>query len=122
MKPRPFYRWKSFWLGILVLLFLGWAWRDSMRFETLAQVAGPIGKFEVSRLEGTTFVYERSTGFSESELSRQPRLTTAKVMAGNLSWAGIRCFRVRDVPVFLSFLALWSAWLFWHWKREQKEL
>ena len=26
MSPRPFHRWKSFWLGLLVLIFLGWAW------------------------------------------------------------------------------------------------
>ena len=29
MKPRPFYRWKSFWLGLCVLVFLGWAWERS---------------------------------------------------------------------------------------------
>ena len=29
MNPRPFYRWKSFWLGLSVLLFLGWAWERS---------------------------------------------------------------------------------------------
>jgi hypothetical protein len=26
MTPRPLHKWKSFWLGILVLGFLGWAW------------------------------------------------------------------------------------------------
>ena len=26
MSPRPLHRWKSFWLGLLVLAFLGWAW------------------------------------------------------------------------------------------------
>ena len=25
MTPHPLYKWKSFWLGILVLVFLGWA-------------------------------------------------------------------------------------------------
>lgn len=30
MPPRPFHRWKSFWLGLLVLTFLGWAWVRSM--------------------------------------------------------------------------------------------
>jgi hypothetical protein len=34
MPPRPIHRWKTFWLGILVLIFLGWAWQDSRRHET----------------------------------------------------------------------------------------
>ena len=31
MPPRPLHRWKSFWAGILVLVFLGWAWSRSLR-------------------------------------------------------------------------------------------
>jgi hypothetical protein len=34
MTPRPFYRWKSFWLGVLAVCSLTWAWRDSIRFES----------------------------------------------------------------------------------------
>lgn len=30
MPPRPLHHWKSFWLGLLVLIFLGWAWVRSM--------------------------------------------------------------------------------------------
>lgn len=30
MHPRPLYRWKSFWLGLLVLAFVSWAWVRSM--------------------------------------------------------------------------------------------
>ncbi|MCW1926306.1 hypothetical protein OKA05_27375 [Luteolibacter arcticus] len=30
MTPRPIYRWKSFWLGVVVLGFLAWAWGRSM--------------------------------------------------------------------------------------------
>ncbi|MEK7951563.1 hypothetical protein [Luteolibacter soli] len=31
MTPRPLYRWKSFWFGLLVLAFLAWAWAHSTR-------------------------------------------------------------------------------------------
>jgi hypothetical protein len=31
MFPRPLYRWKSFWLGLMGLLFLVWAWLHSVR-------------------------------------------------------------------------------------------
>ncbi|MEK7951545.1 hypothetical protein [Luteolibacter soli] len=30
MNARRIYRWKSFWLGVVVLVFLGWAWVRSM--------------------------------------------------------------------------------------------
>ena len=30
MTPRPLHRWKSFWLGIVVLAFLGCGWLRSM--------------------------------------------------------------------------------------------
>jgi len=33
MTPRPLHRWKSFWLGILVLGFLGWAWVRSIVYD-----------------------------------------------------------------------------------------
>lgn len=33
MHPRPIHRWKSFWLGLLVLIFLGWAWVRSTRLD-----------------------------------------------------------------------------------------
>ena len=33
MSRRPIYRWKSFWLGVVVLCFLGWAWARSMTWR-----------------------------------------------------------------------------------------
>ncbi|WP_341405153.1 hypothetical protein [Luteolibacter soli] len=32
MSARPIYRWKSFWLVVMVLGFLGWAWVRSMGY------------------------------------------------------------------------------------------
>ena len=40
MQPRPLYRWKSFWLGVLVLGFLGWAWCISYHSRTGAYFKG----------------------------------------------------------------------------------
>jgi hypothetical protein len=36
MHPRPIYRWTSFWLGVLILLLLGWAWARSMAWSSEA--------------------------------------------------------------------------------------
>lgn len=30
MTRRPLHKWKSFWLGVLVLIFLAWAWGRSI--------------------------------------------------------------------------------------------
>lgn len=46
MSPRPLHRWKSFWLGLLVLIFLGWAWQRSIRHLDsfgIANSAGSVG-------------------------------------------------------------------------------
>ncbi|MEK7951502.1 hypothetical protein [Luteolibacter soli] len=38
---RPLYRWKSFWLGVLVLFFIDWAWVRSMtRLDMLIWTSG----------------------------------------------------------------------------------
>ena len=85
MKPRPFYRWKSFWLGLCVSVALGWAWWDNTHSRTF-------------------FDFRLASSFND------PR--------GSLFISDKEQYR----RIFLFFLGLWSAWLFWHWKREQKKL
>jgi hypothetical protein len=43
MPPRPIHRWKSFWLGILVIVFLGWAWARSIHFGEMVLFGVPAG-------------------------------------------------------------------------------
>ena len=31
MPPRSLYRWKTFWFGLLIVVFFAWAWWDSHR-------------------------------------------------------------------------------------------
>ena len=33
MRPGSIVRWKSFWLGVLVLVFLGWGWASSRKVQ-----------------------------------------------------------------------------------------
>ena len=48
MLPRPLHRWKSFWLGVFVVVFLGLAWVRSMgsHSDLFAWASGD-GAFEV---------------------------------------------------------------------------
>jgi hypothetical protein len=43
MQPRLFYRWKSFWLGMLVLGFLCFAWIRSMGYRDSIEWGSPSG-------------------------------------------------------------------------------
>ena len=41
MKPRPLYRWKSFWFGVLIIVFLVWGWiRSSTHADYLSWKQG----------------------------------------------------------------------------------
>ena len=42
MAPPPFYRWKSFWLGLLVLAFLIWSWIASIGAAGAIEVGTPL--------------------------------------------------------------------------------
>jgi len=41
MTPRPIYRWKSFWLGVILLLFLAWSWERSMAGNHWGEIMTP---------------------------------------------------------------------------------
>jgi hypothetical protein len=42
MIHRRFHRRKSFWLGLFVLLFLGWAWFDSIHRAHILRIGSPL--------------------------------------------------------------------------------
>ena len=63
MTPRPFYRWKSFWFGLLVLVFLGWVWADSQRHGAVV--------YRMNFLEGgrrRCFVYDEGVSLQRGRI------------------------------------------------------
>ena len=123
---RPLYRWKSFWLGLFVLVFLGWAYVDSFRFHAMAYRYDGRQTVIIYRSFGGTRFGEGPTrmlgfhpdkwGFSYAECSVYP-----------FYWGSrdVRSFEVPDAPVFSSFMGLWGGWLAWRWrrlKRRQEEV
>ena len=120
--PRPFYRWKSFWLGLFVLVFLGWAWSDSFRNESAVWAGGAGRALVFVRGYGVTYVRAgTSTPVWEVGGRRgEPILAEHEFRDEALGFFGAQV-GVRDALVFFPFAALWLAWLFFHWKREQKK-
>ncbi|MCW1922623.1 hypothetical protein OKA05_08660 [Luteolibacter arcticus] len=113
MTPRPCYRWKTFWLGLFVASFLGWAWWDSNSHETVAFRSGWTRTTYLYSATGETIfargctiefgVMGNAWGFSHNELPVLPPF-----------WElgdGVSGFKVPDPLVFFSFLGLWAGWL-----------
>ena len=72
MKPRPFYRWKSFWLGLCVSVALGWAWWDNtpsrtfFDFRLASSFNDPRGSLFISDKEQYRRIFSNTEGFSFS--------------------------------------------------------
>jgi len=119
MTPRPLYKWKSFWLGLFVACFLAWAWWDSYRVGSIAQVGWDSRMFMFANCEGEAFVtFKRYPG---SQLEINGTREEAEVVSELRSeewFMGVSLCRIRDALVFFSFVGLWGGWLFWRWKRE----
>ena len=83
MTPRPIYRWKTFWIGLIYVSLVGWAWWDN----THARRYFDFGLVRQSDFVGPFFISERD--------------------------------QYRNA--FLCCAGVWSAWLGWHWRWEQRK-
>jgi hypothetical protein len=118
MRTRPVIRWKSFWFGILVLGFLGWAWWDSTRIETLLTVPPRAMKLGVYRMGGASYFVHGT--HVEGYWRGVPRVSAAELEENLKSVEavrpGMRHVKVPDALVLVAWLALWGGWLVWRWR------
>lgn len=120
---RPLYRWKSFWLGLFVLVFLGWAWARSMHYkESVSFVDGgrgivashSPGTIEVLSAEVDPFLPEGLlSSKSPVKASRRDKVFPAAV---SLDYYGAE---VAHWVLIILFLVPWSGGLAWHWRRQR---
>lgn len=127
MPPRPLHRWKSFWLGWLVLIFLGWSWVRSVHHEddiyykvSAASVIGCGGTepgvlwlgwlddpFEPEGVEfSSTPAGSGTNGFPE-----------AVALTGGRDWEELR---IAHWFLILVFLVPWAGFLFWRVRRMRR--
>ena len=132
MKPRPFYRWKSFWLGVVVLVFMGWAsWKSRGSDCCLTVGGGSRGYVQMVKLEAITafFIDHNPSTFGKITFEEQSH----DPAEGGFSWEAywkyrqrsgdrVRFVMVKDRVLFFCFLGLWGGWLIWQWSREQRKL
>ena len=144
MTPRPIYRWKSFWLGLCMLLFVAWAGHFS-----LTHLSG-VGwrSFHATQGAGGVQVGYGNTGARDFRTYHVKQATQVKFDHVDLSGGGdtrmitfwyveepaspwVRPLGIAsggELTVFLPhwlvllvMAALWSVWLLCHWKREQRK-
>ena len=124
MIPRPIHRWKSFWLGVLVLAFLGWAWVRSMRhLDGVLWIAAP---FAVSAAQTTGIVElawdtSHPPGFEDFMWIHEPAMTMGEPRFPKaVNWETYdRQIQLTVAHWFLILLFLlpWAAFLLWRGRR-----
>ncbi len=142
MPPRPVHRWKSFWLGIIVLVFLGWAWERSIHFGEMVVFGVPAGP--------STSIVGQSRGLVSIATVRSPALLDlicCSPIAGNhlskvSAWRNPHGTLHYDIPaaaeferqeyywsfslshwlLILLFVATWLASLRCRWRRIDSSL
>jgi hypothetical protein len=125
MTPRPFYRWKSFWLGVSGLVFLLSAWAFSMGHRTLVGF-GYDRAWTVSQVQGEVLVCWSSQGWPDrmhfytrvNEMSPEAlRAHKDEVVAASRIYGQFRCVVIPHWLVILLFVGLWLGFLAWRWRR-----
>lgn len=117
MNPRPIYRWKTFWFGVLVIAFLGWGWERSLRFHSfclagwivLGQKSGEIC-FVVPLHKDRSPVEFVDVPFEQDSLWLAPAFT-------HESFKGDQWLCVAHWVLTILFLIPWAAFLAWRWRR-----
>ena len=130
MILRPLYRWKSVWLGVLVLAFIGWAWVRSMSYMDDVLWTSP-ARTQLLQLRlnggevcvmGTSSVHAGlPSGFFRSSIPYKardgwfPRAATSGGKTGE--WYRSVAYWV----IMPAFFILWCGFLVWHgWRLRQR--
>lgn len=129
MPPRPLYRWKSFWLGVIVLLFLGWSWRDSRDFGSQAGYGSLTRHLSFSSRASTVSILLRRDGLYQGLSIHRFPLRNLRPIPWFQSLGSYTERQPRNdytawyFPhwfLILLFLISWSAFLVWRWRRMKR--
>jgi len=128
MNPRPFYRWKSFWLGVFVACFLMSEYLGNRGKVMIASFRGTgPGQVHVVRVKGSSFLMWGETIGIGNFVSDW--MTFARFEENGFDFEahwqgkrvnGVRYLKLPDAMVLLSYLALWGGWMAWRWQRGRK--
>lgn len=122
MHPRPLYRWKSFWFGVLFFVSFQWLSLNSMRIAT--QVSWSFGgrPFFLDHFNEQTQLVRGPSSFPAHARfrtgSRGELPSLEAIKAGWLA-AGASVWRVRDYAIAGPLFLGWLGWLAWRWGKQR---
>ena len=117
MTPRPLYKWKSFWLGILVLVFSGWGWNRSNHHLDQFGFRAANSAWNVSSRESTVSLsMMHPEGWGTSSKDRRPWWPIEFVVIEGRGFT-LRICHLAHWFLMLLFLLPWSVFLAWRWRR-----
>jgi hypothetical protein len=130
---RTLYRWKSFWLGLFVLVFLGWAWVVSQTHPFVATWYPPAGHGVEARnaFNKVRIAWDKEFSFGSGPnlegpgpgfnawihtygFSDTPFVRPFEVFANDINGTGVA---VAHWFLILLFRVPWSGWLVCRWRR-----
>jgi hypothetical protein len=123
---RPIYRWKSFWFGWLVLVFLAWAWERSARqWDDLSFGIGGTGAgVFFQNYRGVAVVGFSGKGWLLPGVRQASTPIEDKVRfnltVGGALKDGLLAFRCAHWILILLFFFAWLGWLGWRWRSSGK--
>jgi hypothetical protein len=123
MTPRPIHRWKSFWLGIVILLSLGWAWLVSMDHYTVLRLEMPGQWLRLLQIHGKVGIVTDDWPGHAWNL----RMNDQHGIAGDpIFWkdviANARVLAAASHgQLALLFLIPWLTFLTWRWQRMKRQ-
>jgi hypothetical protein len=132
MTPWPIYRWKSFWLGVLVLGALWWAWSRSMTRSGIVAFGSTASKECWQVGSGAAAIHYYYTDLTNSYFYTAPEgwvfESSAKRRSFNSYPAAIKAHHSTDLLtvtqvkiaywfLIILFLVPWVSFLAWRWRR-----
>lgn len=127
MSRRAMYGWKSFWLGLFVLVFFSWAWRWSVaNYETKTCGLGGNEYAQVYVGDGS-FVILKMRTVPVTVPGLPVMMVLEDDVIGKEGWALLSGDRmnagvlwVLAFPMWFPLACwgvVWTGWLVWRWRR-----
>ena len=124
MTPRPLYKWKTFWLGLLALIFLGWAWRMSKDRFTVYRGDTPIVWLAIGQYQGEAGLF---SGHGASAVGKWKYIVSDVHSTSDIfrnEWTnGSSDFGLIVAPhsrIMLTLLIAWAALLIWRGRKAKR--
>ena len=130
IPPRPIYRWKSFWLGILVLTFLCWTWSNSFQKAQHVTRFQNMNYYQVIHIQGELLFRHGPqigviTNLPSWKFGNSTNSISAAKLKGDWEQDGLDFQSIPDAAIVGLYTLCFATFIFWRirrWKRHATAL